>query len=232
LRCYVGDSQVDREELRKKIEKIKTVERYIKNMQAIGINRETILGLMSLGIETRQDFESPEKIDACAERLKGLGQNVERIKDREHNLFAINIKNADPKKGPAQVRVDYELCSQGDYRESYRTFREIREYYDEEIRISDGDNGAETINAEGLQSIVSEKGKEGINIQRYKGLGEMNPEQLWGTTMNPDKRRLLKVSIEDAVEADQVFTVLMGNNIETRRKFIEENALSVRNLDV
>jgi DNA gyrase subunit B len=232
IRCYVGNNQVDGEELRKKIEKLKTVERYIKSMHAIGITRGTILGLMSLDIATRQDFESPEKIDACAERLRGLGQNVEKIRDREHNLFALNIKSADPKKGPAQARVDYELCSQGDYREAYKTFREIRQYYDEEIRIGNGDNGAETISAEGLLSLVSEKGKEGINIQRYKGLGEMNPEQLWGTTMNPDKRRLLKVLIEDAVEADQVFTVLMGNNIETRRKFIEENALSVRNLDV
>jgi len=232
IRCYVGGNQADGEELRNKIEKLKTVERYIKNLQAIGVTRETILGLMRLCIATRQDFESPEKTDAYADYLRKLGHTVEKIKDREHNLFALNIKGADTKKGPAQVRIDYELCSRGDYGESYKAFQEIRQFYDEEIRIGDGENGAETISAVELLNLVSEKGKEGINIQRYKGLGEMNPEQLWGTTMDPDKRRLLRVSIEDAVEADQVFTVLMGNNIETRRKFIEDNALSVRNLDV
>ncbi len=232
IQCYVGGKQMNGEDLRKQIEKLKTVERYIKSMRAIGMPRETVLGLMSLGISTRQDFESPEKTGAYADYLKGLGQKVERTRDREHNLFVISAQGLDPKKGPALVRVDYELCSQGDYRESYRIFQEIRQFYEEEIKVSDGNGGAETISVEGLLSIVSEKGKEGINIQRYKGLGEMNPEQLWGTTMNPDKRRLLKVSIEDAVEADQVFTVLMGNNIETRRRFIEENALNVRNLDV
>ncbi|MDD5009068.1 MAG: toprim domain-containing protein, partial [Syntrophorhabdaceae bacterium] len=232
IRCYIGGNQADGEELRNKIEKLKTVERYIKNLQAIGVTRETILGLMRLCIATRQDFESPEKTDAYADYLRKLGHTVEKIKDREHNLFALNIRGADTKKGPAQVRIDYELCSQGDYGESYKAFQEIRQFYDEEIRIGDGENGAETISAVELLNLVSEKGKEGINIQRYKGLGEMNPEQLWGTTMDPDKRRLLRVSIEDAVEADQVFTVLMGNNIETRRKFIEDNALSVRNLDV
>ena len=83
-----------------------------------------------------------------------------------------------------------------------------------------------------LLNSLLEDGKKGMNIQRYKGLGEMNPEQLWLTTMHPDRRTLLKVTVEDAVESDEIFTILMGDEVEPRRDFIQNNALEVNMLDI
>ncbi len=114
-------------------------------------------------------------------------------------------------------------------RESHQEFKD---FLDKTFHYAKGSREGSFEGLAGFVEFIMGEGKRNASIQRYKGLGEMNPDQLWETTMNPENRRLLQVQLSDLTESDQIFSILMGSQVEPRRQFVEENALSVRNLDV
>jgi DNA gyrase subunit B len=138
--------------------------------------------------------------------------------------------------GNIRARIDQgilETLSSHEYKLLLHAYRLVEDIGTDRIQISaDGKEEEVVDNRQELLAFFLERAKKGQYIQRYKGLGEMNPEQLWETTMDPEKRVMLQVKIEDAVEADEIFTILMGDQVEPRREFIERNALNVSNLDI
>lgn len=128
--------------------------------------------------------------------------------------------------------LDGYFISSGDYSKIVRAYETVRDFNVANLQVVRGENTKPVTSfGEGLEWLMNEV-RRGLGIQRYKGLGEMNAEQLWETTMDPEVRNLLKVTIEDAVSADNIFTTLMGDEVEPRRNFIETHALYARNLDV
>ena len=229
-RCFLNGDQIEGQVLAEKIEKLRAVEGYLKNAQYDGLERSLVLSLMIADVCGKEDFVAAGKLETVKKNLEEKGYTTELQFDREHNLYTLHIKPEDV--NARAVNINYETASEGDYVAAYKAYKETQRFYEEGVKIQETEQKTVMLRAEEIFKYITEKGKEGINIQRYKGLGEMNPEQLWETTMNPEFRSLVRVTIEDAVEADQAFTVLMGNNIETRKLFIEENALNVKNLDV
>ncbi len=151
--------------------------------------------------------------------------------DSEHGGFKIVV----PAKGGGVRRattIDFELMNSPEFAELQALALELAALGEPPYVLDHGSDQIEFNRIEELGSHVNDVGKKGLTVQRYKGLGEMNPEQLWETTMDPARRTLLQVRVEDAFEADSLFSTLMGDLVEPRRAFIENNALNVRNLDV
>ncbi len=151
--------------------------------------------------------------------------------DTRNNLHEMSVLRHE--HGTAtRTKIDAEFVSSGEYASMRALGERLEKYFTAEATIQRADKNQKVMNINDMLEWLMAEARRGQTIQRYKGLGEMNPEQLWETTMDTSARRLLKVSVDDAVAADEVFTMLMGDQVEPRREFIEKNALDVSNLDV
>ena len=132
----------------------------------------------------------------------------------------------------SRLVFDFAFFSSAEYRDLRRSTDELRSFGPGPYQLLINKENVTIDSLDELWGKAETAARKGITVQRYKGLGEMNPSQLWETTMNPESRTLLKVKLEDFTEADDIFTVLMGDQVEPRREFIEDNALFARNLDI
>ncbi len=165
-----------------------------------------------------------------SETLRTYEFAIEEDKEHETNFLRINVKTTARTK---KFKLNSYFLDSPEYADLVNLYDGIKKYQVGKFIVK-GEKGEaqEFSSLREFAKYIIDDAKSGAYIQRYKGLGEMNPEQLWETTMNPENRTLLQVKIEDSIEADSVFSVLMGDQVEPRRQFVEENALNVRNLDV
>jgi DNA gyrase subunit B len=192
-------------------------------------------GLTKADLEDRASVQTviDEKVvPYLAERFPDIeGVQFEIVEDAEHGNFEIVVP-----RGVSTLRdtvIDFELLDTAEFQELRRLAAELdaRATAPYTVHYKTGEDKI-LPTYEAVAKEIEEFGRKGLAIQRYKGLGEMNAEQLWETTMDPERRTLLQVRVDDSVDADKIFTVLMGDIVEPRREFIEDNALNVRNLDI
>ena len=180
---------------------------------------------------TKNHIKDKNLITALSKEFEQEAFLTEEIEfDEEHNRYELLLR--DQKDSGAFFTFNWELLSSPDFQRLLRFSQELRELDGPFFLVGDEKDRTKVESKEKLFEHLVDKAKKGITIQRYKGLGEMNPEQLWRTTMDPGRRSLVKVTIEDVIAADEIFTLLMGDKVEPRREFIQNNALEVTELDI
>ena len=204
-----------------------------------GVSAEIVETLIQQGVEGKSFLQNQENMQRLQAVFDQKGFETEPVVwHSEREVFELIIKTKSLKGlQSVPINIGRGLIYSTEYQRCLNNGKEIMAFNVPPFSISEiekKENQAPVLfqDMKKLLLFLLEEGKKGIQVQRYKGLGEMNPDQLWETTMNPEKRTLLRVKVEDAVESDEIFTVLMGDEVEPRREFIQNNALEVSTLDI
>lgn len=216
---------------------IKLLNRLVKffdNMEKLsrkGFSHKFLEALISNGVTTTKQFKDEVFIEGLVKRLHNDGFDLTELETTEDDGY-YQFTVTETQNGGHTFNVDWAFLSSPDLRQLMSLSEDFRELKVNGFRVNGNQEKKKIEDPRSFLNDLMEKGKKGLAIQRYKGLGEMNPGQLWTTTMDPEKRVLLQVKVEDAVEADHVFTILMGDKVEPRREFIQKNAMEVTELDI
>jgi len=224
-------ASLESSELASALELINNYQEYLGRFEKRGLPREILRIILDHNLTDRQLLQDEERLQVLARALMDTGRWTAWLEpDEEHQTQALLIRSK--KNGANPIRLDWDLVGGSDFKALVRLDRELASFRNPP-HVLEGKNRAWDISTpEDLVAIVLEEGQKGLTVQRFKGLGEMNPDQLWETTMDPETRTLLKVNIIDASQADAIFTILMGDKVEPRREFIQNNVLELNQLDI
>ncbi|MBU2438325.1 MAG: DNA gyrase subunit B, partial [Acidobacteria bacterium] len=186
--------------------------------------------LLEQNVDSRDSLKKKALMEKVQTQLNNKGIFSVLRKDEEHGIYEL-VVDFQVNGMSLTVKVDKILIGSVEYRNLVGLHKELQSFTPP-FKVNNSSESITIENEARLLDYLYKHGKKGLVIQRYKGLGEMTPNQLWETTMDPEKRFMLRVSIQDAVEADKIFTILMGDEVEPRKNFIQTNALEAQNLDV
>jgi DNA gyrase subunit B len=196
------------------------------------IPREALEILVRENFVDRTAFGDAAKMEALVAALTSANYiDVKVNHDEINEMTTITFRAGNNGSGKTFV-LNGDLFGNYEFRQMLKSYEQLSAFGLPPYTVKQGEETTVYTSMDDLLDQIYKLAEKGLTIQRYKGLGEMNPDQLWETTMNPETRRLLQVTIHDAVVADEIFTILMGDQVEPRRVFIQDNALEVKNLDI